>query len=105
VGALVDTAFGGGNTTRPLHARLRLIYHKENEREEHFCLRALQLTHARAYQVRLKAALTQSGIDRRLKFRQLAVVRTAPLPGGAETQRLTEKSQAVGGRFLNTYEA
>ena len=104
VGAMVDTEFTGGATTRPLHARLRLIFHEENEREEHYCVRALQLTNARAYQARLKAAMTQSGIDRTLRFRRLAIVRTTAFPGGGETQKLTEKFTKSGGIFLQPTE-
>ncbi len=104
VNSVVDTEFTGGATTRPLHARLRLIFEDENEREEHFCVRALQLTNARAYQARLKAAMTQAGIDRALKFRRLSLVRTKPIPGGAETQRLTEKFEKSGGVFLRPTE-
>ena len=97
IDSFVDTEFTGGEKTRPLHARLRLIFQNENEREEHFCVRALQLTNAKAYQARLKAAMTQSGIDRTLKFRRLTLVRTKPLPGGAETKKLTDKFLTVRG--------
>ena len=41
VDGLVDSEFTGGRTTRPLHARLRLIFHEEKGREEHFCVRGL----------------------------------------------------------------
>ena len=102
VDGLVDSEFTGGTTTRPLHARLRLIFRKENEREEHFCVRALEHTNARAYQARLKAAMTTSGIDRSLKFRRLSVVRTRAIPGGAETQKLTAKFTEAGGQFLKS---
>jgi hypothetical protein len=100
IGSVVDTEFTGGATTRPLHARLRLIYQDEHEREEHYCVRAIQLTNAKAYQTRLKAAMTHSGIDKTLKFRHLALVRTTPIPGGVETQKLTEKFENAGGIFL-----
>ena len=104
VGSVVDTVFTGGATTRPLHARLRLVFQDENEREEHYCVRALQLTNARAYQARLKAAMTQSGIDKTLKFRHLALVRTMPTPGGAESQRMTEAFEKAGGIFVKPTE-
>ena len=104
IDSCVDTEFTGGATTRPLHARLRFIFQREAEREEHYCTRALQLTNARAYQARLKAALTQSGIDRTLKFRRLTIVRTKPLPGGVETKKLTDKFLQSGGVFLHPTE-
>jgi hypothetical protein len=100
VGAQIDSAFTGGATTRPLHARLRLIFQTENDREEHFCVRAIELTNARAFQARLKAAMTTAEIDRSLKFRRLSLVRSHPLPGGAETQKLTDKFFQAGGQFL-----
>lgn len=96
----VDVQFTGGAKTSPLHARLRLVFPKEKEREEHYCVRALQQSNARAFQVRLKGALTQSGIDRTLPFRRLALVRTTEPPGGAETRRLTEEFTNAGGVFL-----
>ena len=104
VDSFVDAGFTGGATTRPLHARLRLIFKKEDEREEHYCVRTLQWANANAYQARLKAAMTQSGIDRTLKFRRLAVVRTKPLPGGVETKKLTDKFLQAGGVFLHPTE-
>ena len=100
VDSTVDVEFTGGATTRPLHARLRLMFRNEKEREEHYCVRALQLTNAKAYQSRLKAAMTQAGIDRTLAFRRLSLVRTKPIPGGAETEKLTRKFQEAGGVFL-----
>jgi Helicase HerA, central domain len=100
VDATVDVQFTGGAKTVPLHARLRLIFTKENEREEHYCVRALQQTNARAYQVRLKSALTQSGIDRTLPFRRLALIRSTAVPGGAETKKLTDEFTRLGGVFL-----
>ena len=100
IDARVDHEFTGGKTTQPLHARLRLIFQEENEREEHFCLRALQLTNAISFQNRLKAAITQSGIDHALKFRRLGVVRTTSIPGGVATRRITEEFEKAGGVFL-----
>ena len=100
VDAVVDTQFTGGATTSPLHARLRLIFHDEQGREEHFCLRALQLSHGIAFQTRLKAAMTQSGIDRALKFRHLAVIRDHAPPSGPKTAHLVQEFREAGGIFL-----
>ena len=100
----VDVQFTGGAKTSPLHARLRLVFPKEQEREEHYCVRAIQQSNAKAYQVRLKGALTQSGIDRKLSFRHLAIIRTTELPGGALTQKLTEEFTNAGGVFLHPTE-
>lgn len=98
---VVDTEFTGGTGTKPLHARVRLIFPDQEEREEHDSIRAIQHTHARAFQNRLKLAMTQSGIDKSLSFRRLTLVRTTPLPGGAVTAALIAKFEAAGGRFCD----
>jgi len=103
--SLVETEFGGGKSNRPLHARLRLIMHNDNEREEHFCVRAIQRANHAAFKTRLKAAVTQSGIDRTLTFRRLAIIRRGLLPGGGETQKLVADFQAKGGKFHNPSDA
>ncbi|MFZ4658993.1 MAG: helicase HerA domain-containing protein [Caldilineaceae bacterium] len=100
IDALLDTNFAGGKQTRPLHARVRLAYRIERDRERHLCLRALQRTAAIAYQNRLKAAMTMSGIDRALGFRRLLVVRTHELPSGKKTVELTKQFQDTGGRIV-----
>lgn len=99
VDAVVENEFGGGKTNRPLHARLRVILHHDNEREEHACVRAIQKANHAAFKTRLKAAITQAGIDRTLTFRKLTVVRRGPLPGGAETKKVIDDFEAKGGRF------
>jgi len=100
VDGVVDLDFGPAGR-KTLHARLRLIHHSDNSREDHFCVRALQRTHATAFQSRLKNAMTTSGIDRRLSFRRLVLVRTTPLPGGPKTTGLLEKFAAAGGLFAD----
>src|SRR5207245_7363386 len=39
-----------------------------------------------------------------LKFRRLAIIRTAPVPGGPQTQRLTDRFTTAGGLFLKPSE-
>ena len=95
--AVVEREFGGGKTNRPLHARLRLILHTDNEREEHFCVRAIQKANHAAFKTRLKAAITHAGIDRTLTFRRLTVVRRGAIPGGAETEKLVTEFRNKGG--------
>jgi hypothetical protein len=104
VDAQVDEHFTGGSKTQPLHARLRLVFLSEKSREEHYCLRAMQATNARAYQSRLSAAMVESGIDHSLKFRHLGIVRTTPPPGGSVTQKLTGQFTEAGGSFLGVNE-
>lgn len=101
VDAVTDVSFQGGKSTRPLHARLRLIYHNQGDREEHFCFRALQRRHASAFQARLKAAMTQAGIDARLSFRRLVLLRRGNVPDGAVTKRLVDDFRRAGGLFVN----
>lgn len=100
VTARIDAELTGGAKTRPLHARLRLIHHNLDEREEHFCVRAIQWSSATAFQPRLKGALTQSGIDRDLDFRRLAIIRSLPNPGGVATKRLIDAFDRHGGVFI-----
>ncbi|WP_169975716.1 helicase HerA domain-containing protein [Tautonia rosea] len=104
VDTIIDTDFAGGKTTKPLHARLRLIFQNENGREEHFCMRVIQHERAIAYQSRLQLAMTQSGIDRDLPFRHLRIIRTHPFPGGEKTTKLTESFETTGGKFLKPTE-
>jgi hypothetical protein len=97
--AYVDQNFGGGNAMRPLHARLRIQFQSEGDREEHFCVRALLRTQHRAFKVRLQAAMTESGIDKKLSFRKLTMIRFGDPPGGVETKNLLKKFDNFGGRF------
>lgn len=98
--AAIDTDFPGGKNYLPLHARLRLIDRDKNDRESHYCLRALLKTHHLAFKSRLKAAMTMSGIDRRLRFRRLVIVRHNDLPGGPKTKELVDKFRQAGGVFV-----
>ncbi len=85
---------------RPLHSRLRVIFESEGEREQHYCVRVLQKTNHRAYQARLKAAIVAAGIDAKLPFRQLRILRTTPIPTGYFTDRLNLKFKKLGGTFV-----
>lgn len=105
VSAVLDADFTGGKKTKPLHARLRLVFHAEDEREEHFSVRAVQHLHPRAYLVRLKDAMTAAGIDEHLRFRRLAVVRTHPHPSGEECTKLRQSFVQQGGIFYDLPEA
>ena len=53
-----------------LHGRLSFTFRSEGDREQHYCFRIIGHTHATAFQSRLKAAMTASGIDTALKFRK-----------------------------------
>ncbi|GJD44201.1 hypothetical protein AFCDBAGC_2066 [Methylobacterium cerastii] len=82
----------------PLHGRLIFIHREENDRERHVCYRALQHQNAIAFQARLRAALTASGISARIADRELLLVRRGPMPGGAKTKQLVEAFIAAGGK-------
>jgi hypothetical protein len=100
IDTLVDVDFGGGHRTQPLHARLRLVFRDEYDRERHLSIRALQRLNAVAYQSRLRSAMVISGIDRSLSFRYLMIVRNEEIPSGKKTQALTELFKKAGGHFV-----
>jgi len=84
----------------PLHGRLTFTYHKEGDRERHYCFRALSHGHPTAFMSRLKAAMTASGIDRKLPFRHLFILRRDALPSGPKTATLVDEFRAAGGVFI-----
>lgn len=102
--AVVDKNFLGTGPYDPLHARIRLILIDEQERERHHAFRFLQKSNARAFQVRLKAAITASGIDHAIGFRRLTILRQGPPPSGAATQKLVQELTDRGGRLLDPTE-
>jgi ABC-type transporter Mla maintaining outer membrane lipid asymmetry ATPase subunit MlaF len=103
VDVAIEIDFPGGRSPL-LHVRVRLIFRDLGDREKHLCLRALQRTNANAYQSRLRAAMTASGIDRALTFRRLMIVRTLDIPGGARTQQLTKQFEQAGGLLAHPAE-
>lgn len=98
--AKVDKDFMGTGSYDPLHARIRLVLTHQRERELHQSFRFLEKGHYRAFQARLKAALTASGIDHDLKFRGLTILRSSPPPAGAATAKLVSELEARGGRIV-----
>jgi hypothetical protein len=89
----------------PLHGRLTFIHRDENDRERHVCYRALQHQNAIAFQARLRAALTASGISTRIPDRELLIVRRGPVPGGDKTRHLVDTFKAAGGLLIDPDEA
>ncbi|MEJ2680594.1 MAG: DUF87 domain-containing protein [Gammaproteobacteria bacterium] len=100
VDVLVDSALRQKNEMALFHARFRVIFHHDSDRELHFVFRVLQCTNARSFQCRLKAALTESGIDKHLSFRKLIILRNEPFPHGAKTQQMINDTRHNGGLFL-----
>lgn len=89
----------------PLHGRLIYIHRDENDRERHVCYRALQHQNAIAFQARLRAALTASGISARIPDRELLLIRRGPMPGGAKTKQLVDAFKAAGGLAIDPTDA
>ena len=89
----------------PLHGRLIYIHRDENDRERHVCYRALQHQNAIAFQARLRAALTASGISARIPDRELLLIRRGPMPGGAKTKQLVDAFTAAGGMSIDPSDA
>lgn len=85
----------------PLHGRLTLIDRDRNDHERHVCYRALLQQNAIAFQARLRAALTASGISARIPDRALVIVRHGPIPGGAKTKQLFDAFQAAEGVLID----
>jgi GTPase SAR1 family protein len=98
--ALVDKDFLGSGSFEPLHARLRVVDRDANDREIHYAFRCLEKTNHIAFQSRLKAAITASGIDSDLEFRKLAVIRTRSLLKGSNSERLLQELLKRGGRVV-----
>jgi Helicase HerA, central domain len=83
-----------------LHGRLSFTFLSEGSREQHYCFRLLGHTNARAFQTRLKAAMTASGIDTALKFRHLFILRRSDPPGGQVTAAMVDQFRKAGGKFI-----
>ncbi|MFH0900073.1 MAG: ATPase, partial [Pseudomonadota bacterium] len=96
-----EEAFPYSKKYPPLHARIQLVFACDNDRERHLCLRVIEQSNAIAYQARLNAAMTISGIDRHLEFRRLVVVRSQDPPSGPKSAELTNVFRAAGGAFVS----
>jgi len=86
-----------GQKTPPLHGRLTFVDHRANDRERHFCFRALQHSNAVALCSRFRAALTASGVSAKIAERKLIIVRRGAPPSGPKTQELFNAFRAAGG--------
>ncbi len=101
------TVQGDPDKKKPsLHTRISFIFRSEGDHEQHYCFRAIGHANANAFQARLRAAMTASGIDRALKFRHLFILRREPPPGGPKTKtaQLVEKFREAGGTFISPSE-
>jgi hypothetical protein len=84
-----------------LHGRLSFLFKDKGNREQHYCFLSLGHSNSFAFQSRLKAAMTASGIDQSLKFRHLFILRRGDPPGGAKTKALLDQFTKAGGTILN----
>jgi len=96
---VIDGRLAGGKSYRYLHARLKIIDHQRQGQEQQFGFRVLTHDNASAFQNRLKAAMGDAGIDKRLAFRSLTVVRNDLPPKGAKTEKLVGQFGRMGGRW------
>lgn len=95
----VEDHIRGRKAFDPLHARLRVVDHRQNDREEHLSVRVLERTHHLAFQARLRAAITEAGIDEGIAFRKLIVLRHTPEPQGKVSQQLVSRLRSRGGEL------
>lgn len=86
--------------TPPLHGRLSFTFRAQGDLEQHYCFRLLPHPNHLAYQSRIKAAMTASGIGSKLKGRHLVLLRSTEPPQGPKSRQLTEEFQKAGGRFI-----
>ncbi|WP_437924641.1 hypothetical protein WMF37_37310 [Sorangium sp. So ce291] len=102
---VIDAESGNQRNYPALHARVRQIFTAHHDRERHLCLRALSRDNAIAFQARLTAAVTASGIDRQIEFRKLILVRNAPVPSGAKTTSLMAKARSAGAEVMPAHDS
>lgn len=96
----LDVHFPGRRSYEALHARLRLMFRADGDRERHYSFRFIQSSHDRAFQVRLAAAMTATGIGRAVSHSRLAVLRIGAPPLTAACERLVTELRARGGVLL-----
>ena len=83
-----------------LHARLAFVLHDEGDRQLRWSFRLIGQDNANAFQARLRAAITSSGLDPKLTSRRLVILRSGAPPAGPKTAELTAQFVAAGGQFL-----
>jgi DNA helicase HerA-like ATPase len=94
---ILEVDFPGGKNYPLLHTRVNLML--ADQSGKYLSVRALQQMQPNAYQCRLRAAMTASGIDRPFNFRRLLIVRTHDQPNGKVTQEAITAFRAAGGVF------
>src|SRR5690606_32382843 len=90
----------GRRSYEALHARIRLMFRADGDRERHYSFRFIQKSQDRAFQVRLCAAMTAAGIGRHVTHSRLAVLRVGSPPQAAASERLITELRTRGGWLL-----
>ncbi|MFG1421536.1 helicase HerA-like domain-containing protein [Roseixanthobacter liquoris] len=83
-----------------LHGRLSFTFHAKGDVEHHYCFRVLAHANDRAFQSRIAAAITDSGISSGLAARHLFLLRASDPPQGPKSRQLTTEFLGAGGRFI-----
>jgi hypothetical protein len=96
----IDLHFAGRRSYEVLHARIRLMFRADSDRERHYAFRFIQKSHDRAFQVRLAAAMTSAGIGRNVAHTRLAVLRVGSPPVSPASERLLTELRSRGGWLL-----
>lgn len=96
----VDLRFVGRRSYEALHARIRLMFRADADRERHYAFRFIQKSQDKAFQVRLAAAMTSSGIGRTVSHSRLAVLRVGAPPQSPPSERLITELRTRGGFLL-----
>jgi hypothetical protein len=97
----IDVRFLGRRSYEPLHARIRLMFRADGDRERHYAFRFVQKSQERAFQVRLAAAMTASGIGRNMAHSRLAILRVGAPPVSPASERLVTELRARNGSLLS----
>jgi hypothetical protein len=96
----IDLRFMGRRSYEPLHARIRLMFRADSDRERHYAFRFIQKSQDKAFQVRLAAAMTSAGIGRNVAHSRLAVLRVGAPPQSPACERLITELRTRGGSLL-----
>ncbi len=84
-----------------LHAKLVFVFHDEDDRQRRWGFRAIEQDNPIAFQSRLRAAMTASGVDANLKWRRMLVLRTCPPPPGPKSAEVAKEFLDAGGDFVD----
>lgn len=96
----IDLRFLGRRSYEPLHARIRLMFRADADRERHYAFRFIQKSQERGFQVRLAAAMTASGVGRSVTHSRLAILRVGAPPASPASERLLTELRARNGSLL-----